>query len=95
MIGAGVSPFENGRWYRFHPLLAEYLKQRLESELANETPGLHQRASRFERDLPTGGRPVETALAIVLGDLRQGAPLLRIHYRALRSGRFRPDDDRH
>jgi LuxR family transcriptional regulator, maltose regulon positive regulatory protein len=36
---------QDGRWYRFHPLLAEYLKQRLESELANETPGLHQRAS--------------------------------------------------
>jgi GTP cyclohydrolase II len=37
----------------------------------------------FERDLPTGGRPVETALVIVLGDLRQGAPLLRIRSQCL------------
>jgi LuxR family transcriptional regulator, maltose regulon positive regulatory protein len=36
---------QEGRWYRYHPLLAEYLTQRLESELGNEIPGLHQRAS--------------------------------------------------
>lgn len=36
---------QEGRWYRYHPLLAEYLNQRLESELGNEIPGLHQRAS--------------------------------------------------
>jgi LuxR family transcriptional regulator, maltose regulon positive regulatory protein len=33
------------QWYRYHPLLAEYLIQRLKSELGNEIPGLHQRAS--------------------------------------------------
>src|SRR5713226_4786997 len=32
----------------------------------------------FERKLSNGGR-VETALAIVMGDVRQGTPLLRIH----------------
>jgi LuxR family maltose regulon positive regulatory protein len=36
---------QEGRWYRYHPLLAEYLTQRLTSELGNEIPGLHQRAS--------------------------------------------------
>jgi LuxR family transcriptional regulator, maltose regulon positive regulatory protein len=36
---------QEGRWYRYHPLLAEYLTQRLEWELGNEIPGLHQRAS--------------------------------------------------
>ena len=36
---------QEGRWFRYHPLLAEYLGQRLESELGNEIPGLHQRAS--------------------------------------------------
>src|SRR5439155_26264609 len=36
---------QEGRWYRYHPLLAEYLSQRLESELGNEIPGLHQRAA--------------------------------------------------
>jgi LuxR family transcriptional regulator, maltose regulon positive regulatory protein len=36
-----------GRWYRYHPLLAEYLTQRLASELGNEIPGLHQRAAHW------------------------------------------------
>lgn len=41
-----VTPLdEEGRWYRYHTLLADYLRQRLESELGNEIPGLHQRAS--------------------------------------------------
>jgi GTP cyclohydrolase II len=33
----------------------------------------------FERDVPNGARRVETALALVMGDLKEGAPLLRIH----------------
>jgi GTP cyclohydrolase II len=33
----------------------------------------------FERDVGTGGRTAETALALVRGDLRQGVPLLRVH----------------
>ena len=33
----------------------------------------------FERDAANGTRRVETALAIVMGDLTQGIPLLRIH----------------
>ena len=33
----------------------------------------------FERDVVVGSRRVETALAIVMGDLSQGIPLLRIH----------------
>ena len=33
----------------------------------------------FEREAGSGGRTTETALALVLGDLRQGVPLLRIH----------------
>jgi LuxR family maltose regulon positive regulatory protein len=36
---------QEGRWYRYHPLLAEYLIRRLESDLGNEILGLHQRAS--------------------------------------------------
>jgi ATP/maltotriose-dependent transcriptional regulator MalT len=38
---------QEGSWFRYHPLLAEYLGQRLESELGNEIPGLHQRASQW------------------------------------------------
>ena len=33
----------------------------------------------FERDISNGTARVETALAIVLGDLTKGEPLLRIH----------------
>ena len=33
----------------------------------------------FERDISNGTTRVETALAIVLGDLTEGVPLLRIH----------------
>jgi LuxR family transcriptional regulator, maltose regulon positive regulatory protein len=36
---------QEGRWYRYHPLLAEYLAKRLEAELGIEIPGLHQRAA--------------------------------------------------
>ena len=41
-----LTPLDHeGRWFRYHPLLGEYLSQRLKSELGNEIPGLHQRAS--------------------------------------------------
>ena len=33
----------------------------------------------FERDIWNGGRKTETALALVMGDLNNGVPLLRIH----------------
>src|SRR5229473_4244496 len=33
----------------------------------------------FERDVSNGTQRVETALAMVMGDLREGVPLLRIH----------------
>jgi GTP cyclohydrolase II len=33
----------------------------------------------FERDVSNGTQPVETALAMVMGDLSEGVPLLRIH----------------
>jgi GTP cyclohydrolase II len=33
----------------------------------------------FERDVSNGSRPAETAVALVMGDLTTGAPLLRIH----------------
>ena len=37
----------------------------------------------FERDVPNGSGLAETALAIVLGDLTEDAPLLRIHSQCL------------
>jgi GTP cyclohydrolase II len=40
-------------------------------------------AMEFERELWTVGRTAETALALVLGDLSQGLPLLRVHSQCL------------
>jgi 3,4-dihydroxy-2-butanone 4-phosphate synthase/GTP cyclohydrolase II len=37
------------------------------------------RALGFEREILNGTRRIETALALVLGDLSEGAPLMRIH----------------
>src|SRR5260370_35448817 len=44
-----VTPLdEGGNWYRYHPLLRDYLCQRLEAEqLADEILLLHRRASRW------------------------------------------------
>src|SRR3954447_8548768 len=36
-------------------------------------------AFAFERDTPDEAKPIETALAMVMGDVTRGAPLLRIH----------------
>src|SRR6476620_3695830 len=44
--------------------------------------GLFQ-ALGFEREILNGTRRIETALALVLGDLTEGAPLLRIHSQCL------------
>jgi 3,4-dihydroxy-2-butanone 4-phosphate synthase/GTP cyclohydrolase II len=43
----------------------------------------------FERQISNGTRRVETALALVLGDLTDGAPLLRIHSQCLTGELFR------
>jgi GTP cyclohydrolase II len=37
----------------------------------------------FERDIWNGGRKTETALALVMGDMSKGVPLLRIHSQCL------------
>lgn len=42
----------------------------------------------FERDTPCETRPVETALALFIGDVTRGAPLLRIHSQCLTSEVF-------
>lgn len=41
---------EDGRWFRFQPLFAEFLRQRLERDFPERLPELHETASRwFER----------------------------------------------
>ena len=45
-------------------------------------------AMGFERDVWSGGPAVETALVLVLGDLRQGVPLVRVHSQCLTGETF-------
>src|SRR5580700_1890347 len=45
-------------------------------------------ALAFERHSPRSASPVETAVAIFLGDLTHGAPLLRIHSQCLTAELF-------
>jgi LuxR family maltose regulon positive regulatory protein len=41
-----LTPLDNdGVWFRYHALLAEYLRQRLEADRGTETPELHRRAA--------------------------------------------------
>jgi GTP cyclohydrolase II len=42
----------------------------------------------FERDTPSETKPIETALAMIMGDVTRGAPLLRIHSQCVTSEVF-------
>lgn len=58
-----VSLDQEGRWYRYHPLLAEYLRLRLQAELGNEIPGLHQLASLWYASQESWTDAVQHAIA--------------------------------
>ncbi len=58
-----------GEWYRYHPLLAEHLKRRLESELGNELPELHRRAAHWYASQELWTEAVQHAIAA--GDTSQ------------------------
>ena len=58
-------------WYRYHTLLAEYLRQRLETELEPETASLHHRAARW---YAAQGQWIDAVRhAIAAGDKEQAA----------------------
>jgi LuxR family maltose regulon positive regulatory protein len=52
-----------GQWYRYHPLLAQHLQRRLESERANEVPELHRRAALWHASRELWTEAVQHALA--------------------------------
>jgi LuxR family maltose regulon positive regulatory protein len=52
-----------GRWYHYHPLLAEYLRRRLESELGNELPELHRRPAHWYASQELWTEAVQHAIA--------------------------------
>jgi LuxR family transcriptional regulator, maltose regulon positive regulatory protein len=70
-------PLDNeGRWYRYHTLLLEYLRQRLEAELGTaEIASLHQRASQWYASQDLWTDAVQHAIAA--GDREQAASWMK------------------
>jgi len=68
-------------WYRYHPLLAGYLKRRVESELGAELPDLHRRAAHWYASQEMWTEAVQHAIAggdadQALGWIKNGAMAL-------------------
>jgi len=68
---------EERRWFRYHHLFAELLRNRLVQTCANEVPGLHLRASEwFERH----GYPIDAVRhARLAGDLERATGLIEAY----------------
>jgi LuxR family transcriptional regulator, maltose regulon positive regulatory protein len=59
-----LMPLDNeGVWYRYHALLAEYLRQRLEADRGIEIPELHRRAALWYASQELWTEAVEHAIA--------------------------------
>jgi LuxR family maltose regulon positive regulatory protein len=58
-----------GEWFRYHPILVEYLKRRLEAEIAAEVPDLNRRAAHWYASQELWTEAVQHALAS--GDTEQ------------------------
>ncbi|MFD6897370.1 protein kinase [Rhodococcus sp. NPDC060086] len=54
---------EEGRWFRFQSLFAEFLRQRLERDFPERMPGLHRIAARWFEQHSMTGEAVDHALA--------------------------------
>jgi ATP/maltotriose-dependent transcriptional regulator MalT len=67
-----LMPLDNdGRWYRYHPLLAGYLRERLEAEHPDEIAGLQLRAALWFAAQEMWAEAVQYAIAA--GDVKQAA----------------------
>ena len=58
---------QEGQWYRYHPLLAEHLRQRLEHQLGDDI-SLHRRASRWYASHELWTEAVQHAIAAGVTD---------------------------
>jgi LuxR family maltose regulon positive regulatory protein len=59
-----LTPLDNdGVWFRYHTLLAEYLRQRLEADRGIETPELHRRAALWYASQEMWTEAVQHAIA--------------------------------
>jgi LuxR family transcriptional regulator, maltose regulon positive regulatory protein len=67
-----LMPLDNdGRWYRYHPLLAGYLRERLEAEHGDEIAGLQLRAALWFAAQQMWAEAVQYAISA--GDIKQAA----------------------
>jgi len=62
------------RWYRYHPLFADLLRQRLQWETGNQVPELHRRAGRWYE--ANGLIPQAVGHALAAEDFEQAASLI-------------------
>jgi LuxR family maltose regulon positive regulatory protein len=59
-----LTPLDNdGVWFRYHMLLVEYLRQRLEADRGTETPELHRRAALWYASRELWTEAVQHAIA--------------------------------
>ncbi len=65
------------RWYRYHHLFADFLRQRLQSEAGDQIAGLHRRAARWFESENLAGEAVQHWLAVE--DYEAVVRLLEIH----------------
>jgi LuxR family maltose regulon positive regulatory protein len=63
---------QEGHWYRYHPLLATHLKQRLETGRGDELPELHRRAAHWYASEELWTQAVQHAIAAGDTDLALG-----------------------
>jgi LuxR family maltose regulon positive regulatory protein len=64
-----LTPLDNdGVWFRYHPLLAEYLRQRLEADRGIEIPELHGRAALWYASHELWTEAVQHAIAAGASD---------------------------
>src|SRR5260370_34465464 len=64
-----------GRWYRYHALLAGHLSQKLQSDLGDEIPWLHRHAYRWYAAQELCRDAVHHAIAA--GDSGQAVPWIK------------------
>jgi LuxR family maltose regulon positive regulatory protein len=62
------------RWYRYHHLFSDFLRQRLRHDLPTMVPELHRRASGWHEDNGNEGEAIGHALAA--GDFEQAAGMI-------------------
>jgi LuxR family maltose regulon positive regulatory protein len=69
---------ESGRWYRYHPLFADWLRGQLEREAPDSIPALHRRAARWYRSQAMPEEAFDHAMAAE--DIALAAEIVASYY---------------